>query len=169
MDFSNDIGATWSIWNLDVARSFDGGESWKPSPPIYDRVNRTAVHDSPSIANVNGTLVVTWESNENIGGSGNDTDIVMATSTDLGESWSSMVVVTSETGTIYNDSDPSLAVSGSTLYLTWYQESQNFVPFKMSKDTGTTWSETVFLQSSMATCNVPPEITADANRVAVRT
>jgi len=99
--------------DLLTARSSDGGTTWTTPRAL----NTNAVFDRgldawPDIATDEfGSWVVTWESNDNLGGSlGTDRDILFARSTDNGAVWSPPAALNSNAASdVGDDANPDVA------------------------------------------------------------
>jgi cysteine-rich repeat protein len=105
-----------------VSSSADLAEGWSPVAGLEPWHDDDAGNDSaPSVATgENGQWGIAWESYEDVGGSGLDSDIVVTFSADDGASWSSPQVVDSAAvGDTRTDLTPQLAHSGETWGVLW--------------------------------------------------
>ncbi|HIF97279.1 MAG TPA: hypothetical protein EYQ54_09695 [Myxococcales bacterium] len=138
--------------------SLDSGATWSPAALL----NTNGIGDvggdvGPEIANEGlGDWVVVWHSNENLGGSGTDTDIFFATSADDGATWSAPGLL-SDTATAGTGLDqyPKIAYGGGTYVVAWHSaenvlgagfDTDIFVA--TSADGGQTWGNTALLNTN---------------------
>ncbi|HKU50438.1 MAG TPA: sialidase family protein [Nitrososphaera sp.] len=94
-------------------------------------------------------------------------DIFLRRSSDNGAIWKTPVNISSNVGI---SSDPDIAVSGSNVYLTWFQEnsartSQDIL-FRRSTDNGATWKSKVNLSNDLGQSR-GPDIAASGSNVYV--
>jgi len=117
-----------------------GGSSWQTSVRLTGTTGRI---DYPTIAASGYDVHVAW-TNSNSG------DVIVATSKDRGVSFAKRIVgKTTVSSTSGYAGLPSVAVSGSTVAVTWVSDASGTVRTRVSKDRGTTWgtAETVGTQS----------------------
>ncbi len=117
-----------------------GGSSWQTSVRLTGTTGRV---DYPTIAASGYDVHVAW-TNSVTG------DIIVATSTDRGVSFTKRVVgKTTVSGASGFAGLPSVAVSGSTVAVTWVSDTSGTVKTRVSTDRGTTWgtAETVGSES----------------------
>lgn len=128
------------------ARSVDGGATFATPYEITDGSAAEAKFDTPCSMTLDGTgnIYCTWNDGRR---PGSGSDIFVAKSTDAGASFSSNVMVN---GTSTNSSQirtgPSIAVTGSNVYITWRQEddaqgSNRKIYFAKSADGGLNFSD----------------------------
>ncbi len=190
-DLATDGAGTWlAVWESDdptggigsdfdvfVARSTDGGATWGAAAIVNanaavdtgdDRRARVATDDS-------GAWVVVWESNDSLGGTiGTDYDILMARSTDGGQSWSAPVALNSNAASpvLRDDRSPVILADGTGTWLTVWHSDDPFGGFgfdwdirvSRSTDAGQTWSAAAAVNTDAATDSASdqrPQLTAD--------
>ena len=93
-------------------------------------------------------------------------EIYYKRSTDGGVSWGADVRLTNDTAASYN---PSIAVSGTLVHVTWYDkriDNQNDIYYKRSTDSGINWGPDIRLTSDPAS-SVHPSIAASGNFVCI--
>ncbi|MBI3735816.1 hypothetical protein HY256_04805 [Candidatus Sumerlaeota bacterium] len=151
-------------FDIYVSKSTDNGLSW--SNPVY--VNRNHATDSgpdggPQIATDRmGHWLIVWMSDENLDNQiGTDRDILYATSTDDGDSWTSPVWLNSFATTDAGaDWSPQAATDGNGLWICAWASNSNpsgltgndfDVFYAKSVDNGQTWSAAQPLNSEAAT------------------
>lgn len=111
-------------------RSMDNGVTWQSEARL---TNTSDISWAPSLAVNQAVMHLVWE--ELI--SGNE-EIFYKKSTDNGTSWSENVRLTNDPfGSFY----PSVAVSGSSVHITWYdfRPGHRAIFYKRSTDAGETW------------------------------
>ncbi len=143
---SDDNGVTWSgAFFVNVDAATDSGDDSRPALATDKR----------------GNWVCVWQSREPIGGSGTDNDIVAATSTDNGVTWSMPALVNSNgtTDAGSDDDRPSVAmnVAGETV-AAWSSPSDvdgsdgdSDILYATSANHGADWSEVHLLHASGTT------------------
>lgn len=127
-------GNVWiATWSLDkgvgagseiyVATSNDAGKTWGKAKALIK--SNKALNTSPAIAasqTGNKTWAVVWQSEDDLGGSiGNDTDILISTSTDDGVTWSKSKPLVENYATVdtAQDTVPQIATDGTTWVIVW--------------------------------------------------
>jgi hypothetical protein len=120
------------IYNGEIyyKRSTDGGVSWGADTRL---TNNTAESKYPSIV-VSGSFVhVVWYDSRD-----GNTDIYYKHSTDAGVSWGADTRLTNNSASSYF---PSVAVSGSFVYVVWndYRDGNDEIYYKRSTDAGVSW------------------------------
>ncbi len=144
----------------DVAYSYshDNGATFSATALINpDDTSDSQSDEEPAIAtDGSGNWVVVWSSAENLDGSGTDSDIVFAHSTDKGVSWSSPKLVNN-----YGSSDSSqdwqanIQIHGSTWVVVWMtaydlnggSNTDRDIVVSYSEDQGATWSTPLYINS----------------------
>jgi len=147
------LSAIGNDGDLSCSRSTNNGVSW--SAPVL--INSTATSDSgfdgnaSIITNGSGNWIALWTSTENIGGlAGTDSDVLVATSTDVGTTWSAAAVLTSlassDTG---SDGPPSVVTDENGLWAAVWSSTENLggvagtdsdIFVSQSTNDGMTWS-----------------------------
>jgi len=119
--------------------SGDGGASWGPDVLVNDDVGN-APQANPSLAvNETGGLYAAWRDRRQSGD-----EIFFSRSGDGGATWSLNLQVNDDSGNHYQDR-PSVAVTGSTVYLVWMDQRNGAddVFSSVSTDAGATWGDGV--------------------------
>jgi len=180
--FSSDsLGGTLTYnWDIFVARSTDDGLTWSAPAAL----NTNAVTDAGSdmyprlTTDGMGNWVAVWFSDETMGTLGSDRDILVAHSTDNGQTWVGLGAVnTNAPADVDADEYPQIATDGTGNWVTvWYSSdtlggtiSNDWdILVARSKDNGQTWSAPAPLNgnASMDWGNdFDPELTTDGNGV----
>jgi hypothetical protein len=109
------------------------GDYWKSSVRLTGTTGRV---DFPTVA-ASGTDVHIAFTNSNNG------DVIVATSKDRGVTWAKRTVGTTTFNTTSGRAGlPSIAVSGSTVAVTWIADGSRALKTRISTDRGTTWGTT---------------------------
>ena len=109
------------------------GDYWKSSVRLTGTTGRV---DFPTVA-ASGTDVHIAFTNSNNG------DVIVATSKDRGVTWVKRTVGTTTFNTTSGRAGlPSIAVSGSTVAVTWIADGSRALKTRISTDRGTTWGAT---------------------------
>jgi hypothetical protein len=129
----NYSGSAPRVLYVRVNTNHGHGDYWKSSVRLTGTTGRV---DFPTVA-ASGTDVHIAFTNANNG------DIIVATSKDRGVTWVKRTVGT----TTFNTSSgraglPSVAVSGSTVAVTWIADGNRALKTRVSTDRGTTWGAT---------------------------
>jgi Neuraminidase (sialidase) len=94
-------------------------------------------------------------------------DIFLSRSTDKGATWKSPINISSNAG---RSSHPGIAVAGTNVYLTWYQENSartsNDILFRRSTDGGASWKSKVNLSNDPGQSQ-GPDVAASGSNVYV--
>ncbi|OPZ09460.1 MAG: hypothetical protein BWZ08_00410 [candidate division BRC1 bacterium ADurb.BinA292] len=107
------------------SRSSNDGTSWTSPAPVHDNADSdsTALDERPSLAvDADGNWLVCWQSTANLGGAlGNDFDLLVSQSTDLGASWTAPAALADNADTdIGADEAPTiLAHPDGTWLVVW--------------------------------------------------
>jgi hypothetical protein len=111
-------------------RSTNGGTSWGPDVRL---TNNVAVSHFPSIAVSDGIVHVVWEEYRD-----GNAEIYYKRSSDTGVTWGADTRLTNNSA---KSLSPSLAVSGSLVHLTWFdqRDGNNEIYYKRSDDAGLSW------------------------------
>jgi hypothetical protein len=113
------------------------------------------------LVDVSGNIVyVVWVDQTTPAGAG---DILFRRSTDGGNTFGTTVNLSNDVG---DSAEPSIAKSGSNLYIVWQDYSNHDVFFKSSADNGATFTSTVNLRMDPHSSNAP-QIAASGNYVYV--
>lgn len=127
-------------------RSTDGGDSWSADTRL---TNAPSLSWCPSTV-ISGAIVhVVWYDNRD----GNN-EIYYNRSSDAGVSWGIDTRLSNAPG--YSGT-PSLAISGSTLHLTWEdgRDGNNEIYYKRSTDNGLTWEQDIRLTNAPQISELP--------------
>jgi hypothetical protein len=141
-----------------ISRSSDEGASWSPPAHLLTQAAADARSDAtPVVLEVEPGvwLLVHLAAGSVSGPLGSDTDLLLARSTDSGQSWSYGGVVNSNAATdAAPENNPQIATDGAEhVVCVWESRSinpsspYNQVAFARSADRGLTWSEVAFLDS----------------------
>ena len=136
--------------------SGDGGASWGAIQRLTNNAGSSA---SPSITTSGSTVYVAWQDDTF---DGND-EILFRRSTNSGATWKPTQRLTSNAGA---SMDPSLAASGSSVYVAWSDDTfgGNWeILFKRSTDNGTTWSSLKRLTSNTGSSQFASVAASDSN------
>jgi hypothetical protein len=122
-------------------RSTNGGTSWSPDVRL---TNNTAISHFPAIA-VSGSVVhVVWEEFRD-----GNAEIYYKRSPDAGVSWGADTRLTNNSA---KSLSPALAVFGSLVHLTWFdqRDGNNEVYYKRSEDGGVSWGADTRLTNDLS-------------------
>lgn len=143
------------------AVSSDNGATWSaPVPLNADAATDTSNESSPELAtDRSGHWMVVWQSNNSLGGTiGTDDDLLFATSTDNGATWSAAAPVNSDAATDSGpDFNPVLAVDGHGHWVViWGSTGRSFgtdedLVYAASGDVGATWTAPAAFNTNAAT------------------
>ena len=108
------------------------------------------------------SLILAWNSDEDLGSAGTDDDIFFSTSTDGGETWSATDVLNSSAtadGNFEDDRFASQMTDGNGVWVVVWESDADIagadpdmdIFFSRSTDDGETWSDVGFLKTSAAT------------------
>ena len=159
--FTNDSAVSWrpsvavsgsvvhTVWcdfrngNFEIyyKRSTDGGVSWSQDTRL---TNDSAISWAPSMAVNGSTIHIVWEETRD----GNE-EIYYKRSTDAGLSWGQDTRLTNNP---LNSLYPSVAVSGSSVHVSWYdfRTGSRAIFYKRSTDGGMSWGNDVQLTGNYA-------------------
>jgi len=148
----SEIHVVWTdsrdvVYAIYYKRSADGGLSWEPDVRMSFG---NAYCGFPSIAASGSVVHLVWEDEQD--GTGK---IFYRRSTDGGISWGEETRITNYTAGSW---DPSVAVNGSVVHVTWMDTRDGGgyeVYYKRSEDTGLTWSEDMRLTATAYTSKLP--------------
>ena len=134
--WSSNVGSNSEIF---FARSTDGGQTFSTS----DISNNAGFSYTPQLAVAGSNVYVVWNDNT----SGN-LDIMFARSTDGGNSFSSPVNISANPGGSYT---PQLALSGSTVYIVWSDNTDGSLDILLTKstDNGVTFTNALDLSDPL--------------------
>lgn len=146
-----------------VVHSSDDGNSWTSQFLLNSNGTSDSASDSGPTLTTNGAglWMVAWHTSEDIAGSGNDSDIFVSRSFDLGVTWTTPALLNSN-GTIdsANDTDPILKTDGLGNWVSMWKVSEGanaLVYMARSSNNGVTWSAPHVLDSE-ATVDLGGEI-----------
>ena len=121
-----------------MARSISNGQTWLPVQVL----NSSAVGDTkndfyPAVAtDREGRWLVVWESVQNLGGIGEDSDVLFAYSDNHGSTWTSAAALnTSAASDTGGDRSPRVACHGTTWITVWYGHRRHTTEWE-SRSTG---------------------------------
>ncbi len=163
LSLDNTIGTDADIL---VSHSTDNGANW--TTPVAFNANAAADFGedySPNIATDGaGNWVTVWESNDTLGGIGEDNDIMVARSTDNGASWSAPATLnTNAAADSGEDNDPQLTTDGAGNWIVVWQSTDSLgatigtdadVLVARSTDNGASWSAPTALNANAAVDSV---------------
>lgn len=138
--------------------SSDDGDTWSDPAAINSTAGSDSGDDtSPSVAgDGSGTWIAVWQSTENLGGTGTDSDIFYAVSTDDGASWgtaTSLKSTATSDGSSF-DFGPAIATDQAGTWVVLWLTSENIggsgasdrdVVATVSTDDGDSWSAPVLV------------------------
>jgi hypothetical protein len=129
---------------FDVARSADSGATWKSG---FGRFGDTNL-DTPEIAISTSNVYVVWHEKS---------DIYLRRSTDNGNTWKSIVNISSNPGNSYN---PTVRVSGANIYVSWVQDGTGGtdVYFRKSTNNGASWGAKVKISDTGSIWHTEPVV-----------
>ncbi len=161
---SNDTfgGTLGADRDLLAASSTDSGATW--SWPTVVNSNAATDSDSDYLGDLAtdglGLWVAVWESEENLGGTiGDDSDVLLARSTDNGATWSPVAVLNANAAGDLDDYDPTVRGDGAGQWVAvWHTRTDiggnvgtDFdVAFARSSDGGATWGAPAILNDYAA-------------------
>jgi len=163
--FSNDTlgGTTGTDNDILFSVSANNGLSWSAVAALNTNAASDTGHDRrPYIAsNGAGQWVCVWHSDDSIGGSGTDNDILASTSSNNGTSWSAPTIVnthaTTDTG---SDTGAKIATDGAGNWIAVWQSqdslggtigTDNDILYSRSANNGASWSAVAILNTNAAT------------------
>ncbi|MFP6627093.1 MAG: sialidase family protein [Deltaproteobacteria bacterium] len=171
---NNQVGMDRDIF---IARSSDNGHTWTaPQALNTNAAEDTRSDTSPAVAtNGKGAWIATWSSNDTLDGTiGMDRDILVARSTDRGDSWSDPEPLHPSAFTdAREDSSPTVVADDSGNWVAVWHSWDSFnehlgvdadILLAHSRDDGVSWSLPVALNpgaSSDAGDDVLPQIATD--------
>lgn len=162
--FEDLVGVAGTDSDVFLAKSQDNGQTW--TPPRLLNTNATSDTGSDELPQIatdgKGHWVATWYSSENLNGTaGVDTDILVATSNDNGETWTPPALLningTTDTG---DDAWPQVVTDGLGKWIAVWWSRENLegklgddidILSAVSIDNGATWSQPVPLHSDAST------------------
>jgi len=138
-------------------KSADSGGYWQATKMLTNNPGRST---NPSIAVSGSNVYVVWYDR-----TPGNAEIYLRKSSDGGTTWQTAQRLTNNAGDSY---DPGIAVSGSNVYVVWYDYStgNSEIYFRKSADGGTTWQSAKRL-SSNAGESTYPRIAASGSSVFV--
>jgi hypothetical protein len=155
----SNVYVTWSdqtTGNSEILfrRSTDNGATWKA---VKNLSNNAGNSYSQQIAALGSNVDVTW--NDDTPG---NFDILFRRSTDNGATWKSIVNISNNAGDSYT---PQIAVSGSNVYVTWYDfttvKAESLL--RRSTDNGATWKSIVNISNNAGGSNSPQVTTVGSD------
>jgi hypothetical protein len=174
-------GLTGSEYDIFVARSFDNGGTW--TAPAALNTNATADFGADKYPRIDtdgsGNWVTVWQSNDNLGGSSiGDEDIFVATSDNIGASWTAPEALNTNAGTDRGDDTyPNIANDGIGHWVTVWQSNENLngdintegdILVAGSSNDGASWSAPKALNTNATSdsgIDVRPDIATDGSGV----
>ncbi len=187
---ATDGAGTWlTVWRSDdslggtigtdgdilFARSTDGGVTWtSPAPVNAYAPTDAAIDDEPRIATDRaGTWLVVWTTRA---APGSDADVLVARTTDAGDTWSAPVAVNTNAATdVGDDHFPRIATDRAGTWLATWTSTDSLggtigtdedILVARSTDDGATWSAPRALDANAATdagSDTESEITTDGH------
>jgi hypothetical protein len=157
---NEDLGGIGTDTDILVARSTDNGATWTAPAAL----NTNAATDSgddewPQVTTeAGGNWVAVWDSHEDLGGIGTDTDILVARSTDNGATWTAPAALNTNAATDSGDDlEPQLATDGGGNWVAvWYNWQPADALVARSTDNGATWTDPAPIGSGL-----DPQVTTD--------
>jgi hypothetical protein len=128
--------------------------SWKTAVRLSSTTGRASF---PTIAAAGNDVYIAWTN-------GSTGAIELSASHDAGSTWKTVAVgTTTQSFADGYSADPSVAVSGSTVAVSWVKDGPGGVATRISTDRGTTWSAISTLGTTVGTASVAVR----GNRIAV--
>ncbi|CAN5558527.1 hypothetical protein BH10BAC5_BH10BAC5_21100 [soil metagenome] len=142
-------------WEIYYKRSIDGGVSWGADTRL---TFNGAQSDQVSITAKGNNVYIVWHDTRD-----GNLEIYFKQSNDQGLTWSQDIRLTNNSSNSYN---ATIAVAGSFIYTTWYDErdGNREIYFKRSNDAGLNWEADVRLSNSAGQSEFP-SISASGNSV----
>ncbi len=166
-------------FDIRYAKSTDNGVSWSTLAVLNSNGGADNGDDTaPNIVlSENGILMAVWQSTENLGGTaGTDNDILYATSSDFGATWSTPATLnsnaTTDTGA---DTNPHISTDNSGKWVAVWQSTENLggtigvdddILTSISTNDGGQWSAPTVVNTNATTDTANdeiPSIATDAN------
>jgi hypothetical protein len=156
------LGGTISGGGLNIlfARSTDNGQTWSdPLPLNTNAATSSSGHRQPRLAaDGNGNWIAVWISTDPLGGTlGDDEDVLFATSSDGGLSWSAPGLLNSNgAGDSGVDTDPEIATDGAGNWVVTWNSVDDLggtvgidsdIMVSRSVDNGASWSAAAAVNS----------------------
>lgn len=168
-------------FDIRYAKSTNNGTSWSNLAVLNSNGGTDNGNDTAPnlVMSENGTLMATWQSTENLGGTiGTDNDILFATSSDFGTTWSTPAVLNTTAATDTGaDTNPRIATDNNGHWVAVWQSTENLggtigvdddILTSTSTNDGGSWSAPVAVNSNAATDTANDEfssITTNANGI----
>jgi hypothetical protein len=151
-----------------MARSTDYGRTWTDPAPLTAYASIDDSYDqSPQLTTDSaGHWVAVWFSSESLGGTiGTEMDILVARSTDNGQTWTDPVPLnTNADSDLFGDRHPQLATDGAGTWIAvWVNAASDLdIYLARSTDNGQTWTDPEFLTDpDIVGFNQYPQVTTD--------
>ena len=159
------------------SRSTNNGVTWTAPAVLNTNASTDSLGDlNPEIATDNqGIWIVVWESREDLGGIGTDSDIFVSRSTDNGVSWKAPEVLNSNAPSTGSDFNPQIATDKGVNWVVMWESRENLngtagtdddIFVAHSSDNGQSWSDAEVLNTNAATdgeaTDFNPRITTDS-------
>jgi hypothetical protein len=149
--FRTNVHVVWNDtrsgnWEVFYKRSTDGGTTWKADTQLTNN-NSSSMYAAITVLGPNAHVV--WVD----GRDGND-EIYYKRSTDGGTNWGADTRLTNASS---SSEFPSVAVSGSCVHVTWYdqRDGNNEIYYKRSTDGGASWGTDTRLTNNPSSSEFP--------------
>jgi hypothetical protein len=158
---NENIDGAGNDYDIFFSRSTDNGVTWGNAQALNTNAALDSSSDERATVMYGGdkTWITVWRSNEDYGGSGTDSDLLLARSADNGATWSAPQLLNSNATTdISYEYQPSVMSDGSGTWVTvWFSNediggtgTDRDIFFSRSADNGLTWGAEQILNTNAA-------------------